>query len=269
MKNHIHIFIFLCLFAFSAEAKKTTVNTELVDARLFLDEVDKIKKMPNLLKSTKELNQLIKDVGSLTFYFKGTATIKRDPLISGERIIWFQREKNKIEVKLNFRENQRQSFELVEEFDYIEAYVKLVQVDKVVYFDFIRMKVLEPFDPNANMINFHSEFEKFKVLRNKIRFSSFVEHLSLYSQKNKTKIGFLSGIAKRIEKVAGQYVMTMEVNSYDVKVTCHSKYTNILSDLDMNTEITMVALLQNVNDNKQADFIRGCLIDWIGPLKEL
>jgi hypothetical protein len=265
---NILIFSFLILFSvLHAENKNTKPKPiqnnlpKLLDSNSLMKEVKDIKNIPNLLKSTREIEYLKKSLSTSKFYFQQTVNIKRNALISGDRILWFKIQGQKTEIKLSFDKLDKDSFKLIQEHDFITAIVKFENITKFVEFKFEKLINIEPFNPKGEMLNFHNEFEKFKILKSKFKYTKFRDQMKTYSFKNKNTLGYLTGIVSNIKLKDGEYLMEMTVNNYKAIIKCHPHYTKILVDLDMNTQITMVALLDNINEKNHGYFFRGCLIN--------
>jgi hypothetical protein len=240
-------------------------STKLLDANGLMKEIKAVKSMPNLLKSTRELKYLKESISKSKFYFQQTISVKRDSLISGDRVLWFKLPGHKTEIKLIFDKLQKNSFELINEHDFITAIVKYHNIGEYVEFKFERLVNIEPFNPKATMKNFHKEIDKFKLLKTKFKYTDFKEQLKVYSYKNKKTLGYLSGIVTSIKAKEKEVYMEMTINDYTAIIKCHPQYTKILADLDMNSKITMAALLDEVNEKRQAFFSRGCLTEWVDP----
>jgi len=265
MKYFLILSFFISFSALSAEKpiSKLTPSkkkeTKLLDANGLMKEVKDIRNIPNLLKSTREIDYLKKSLSKSKFYFQQTVSIKRNALISGDRILWFKVPGNKTEIKLSFDKLNKDSFKLIQEHDFITAIVKFEDITEFVEFKFERLMNIEPFDPQAKMVNYHNEFEKFKILKAKFKFTEFREQMATYSFKNKNTLGFLTGIVSSIKLKDNQYIMEMTVNDYTAIIKCHPHYTKILADIDMNTKITMVALQERIDEKNTGYFFRGCL----------
>jgi hypothetical protein len=238
---------------------------QIIDSSLLLKEVEKLKNLANLVKSTTELKYIKATLIGTRFYFQNTVSIKSNELISGERILWFKKMGEKSEIKLEFDKKNAKSYELIQEDDFVSAVVELVEIDNYVEFKFLKLINIEPFDLKAKRVSFHNEFEKLKILKKKIKFTEYRDNLKSYSFRNKKTLGYLSGLVTGISLVNDVYVMKMEVNGFKTTIKCHPKYTKFLAEMEMNTKHTMVVLLDSINEKDEGFFSRGCNTSWIDP----
>lgn len=235
---------------------KQVVAEEIYDYQTLVAEMNEIKSQKNQVRANLEIVELAKQVKGKKFLVKDTLIVKRDALVSRDYVLWFEPYEG-IEMKLMINERYKDEFEKISELDFITAYARMINIDNIITMQYIQLKNIQPFNPEANFLDFNlllSNIVKKKKDKKIINVSRM-----LYELRKKTShhIGQVTGKIIKMKYEKSKYFLYTTVAGFNVKIDCLVRYAGVLADIEIGQEVSMAVYFKRFSPDGQLHFARG------------
>ena len=233
----------------------------LLDYRALMKEIHLLRQDLNQVRGEYQLELIAKEVVGKTFLLDDTIHVKRTAVVSNEIGLWFE-PKPGVEVFLQMKSEQRKEFAYLSEYDFIRAKAICKAIGKQCRFELVSLEKTEPFDPQAEFVDFNKWIATLEAQRKGKTFFAYRDYMAQQSDHQRHRLGYVTGKFQSLTKNnKGQVTMTLLVQENILaKVECHPHYLEVLMNLQPESRVSMAVVLQRADTREGFFFNRGCLI---------